>query len=65
MVNLLPSEPPRSDIERFESLNLTLVTMLEKCLRRGDHEQAERVLHHISWNEAQIERLKRESRASA
>lgn len=51
MTNPLEPEPRMSDVERLESLNLTLVAMLEKCLLSGDHEEADNLLHHITWNE--------------
>jgi len=53
-----------TDIERLESLNLTLVGMLENALKQGDHFAAEKLLHHLAWNEARIERLRGSSSAA-
>ena len=58
MENLSETRQDLTDIQRLESLNLTLVAMLEESLRQGDHEAADKYLHHISWNEAQISRMR-------
>jgi hypothetical protein len=57
MENMRETQGNLTDVQRLESLNLTLVTMLEASLRQGDHTAAEKYLHYISWNESQIARL--------